>query len=116
MAARPNVILRGQYWQHRGSLAHSGDAQATQHHVSRVHRCGHPDEIVKAIRQNMLFGARTIKLCIDCKPWGYSVDDIRLAIREAAKGGCKVEGHVQTADGAQRRSMRASTSSLTAMR
>ena len=61
-----------------------------------------PDEIVKAIRQNMLFGARTIKLCIDCKPWGYSVDDIRLAIREAAKGGCKVEGHVQTADGAQR--------------
>jgi imidazolonepropionase-like amidohydrolase len=61
-----------------------------------------PDEIVKAIRQNMLFGARTIKLCIDCKPWGYSVDDIKLAIREAAKGGCKVEGHVQTADGAQR--------------
>lgn len=61
-----------------------------------------PDEIVKAIRQNMLFGARTIKLCIDCKPWGYSVADIKLAISEAAKGGCKVEGHVQTADGAQR--------------
>ncbi|HEX6731835.1 MAG TPA: amidohydrolase family protein [Pyrinomonadaceae bacterium] len=61
-----------------------------------------PDEIVKAIRENMLFGARTIKLCIDCKPWGYSVADIKLAISEAAKGGCKVEGHVQTADGAQR--------------
>jgi imidazolonepropionase-like amidohydrolase len=61
-----------------------------------------PDEIVKAVRQNMLFGARTIKLCIDCKPWGYSVEDIKLAIREAAKGGCKVEGHVQTPDGAQR--------------
>lgn len=61
-----------------------------------------PGEIIKAIRQNMLFGARTIKLCIDCKPWGYSVDDIKLAINEAAKGGCKVEGHVQTADGAQR--------------
>lgn len=61
-----------------------------------------PDEIVKAIRQNMLFGARTIKLCVDCKPWGYSVDDIKLAMTEAAKGGCKVEGHVQTPDGAQR--------------
>jgi imidazolonepropionase-like amidohydrolase len=60
------------------------------------------DEIIKAIRQNMLFGARTIKLCIDCKPWGYSVDDIKLAIKEAAKGGCKVEGHVQTPEGAQR--------------
>ena len=45
-----------------------------------------PDEIVKAVRQNMLFGARTIKLCIDCKPWGYSVADIKLAIAEAAKG------------------------------
>jgi imidazolonepropionase-like amidohydrolase len=61
-----------------------------------------PDEIVRAVRENMLFGARTIKLCIDCKPWGYSVEDIKLAISEAAKGGCKVEGHVQTADGAQR--------------
>jgi imidazolonepropionase-like amidohydrolase len=61
-----------------------------------------PDEIIRAVRENMLFGARTIKLCIDCKPWGYSVEDIRLAIREAAKGGCKVEGHVQTPEGAQR--------------
>lgn len=61
-----------------------------------------PDEIVRAVRENMLFGARTIKLCIDCKPWMYSVDDIKLAIREAAQGGCKVEGHVQTAEGAQR--------------
>ncbi len=61
-----------------------------------------PDEIVRAVRENMLFGAKTIKLCIDCKPWGYSVDDIKLAITEAAKGGCKVEGHVQTPEGAQR--------------
>jgi imidazolonepropionase-like amidohydrolase len=61
-----------------------------------------PDEIVKAVRQNMLFGAKTIKLCIDCKPWGYSVQDIELAMREAAKGGCLVEGHVQTPEGAQR--------------
>ena len=60
------------------------------------------DEIQRAVRENMLFGARTIKLCIDCKPWGYSVDDIKLAISEAAKGGCKVEGHVQTPEGAQR--------------
>ncbi len=61
-----------------------------------------PDEIVRAVRENMLFGAKTIKLCIDCKPWMYSVDDIKLAIREAAQGGCKVEGHVQTPEGAQR--------------
>jgi hypothetical protein len=32
------------------------------------------DEIVKAVRENMLFGAKVIKICVDCKPWGYSVD------------------------------------------
>ncbi len=61
-----------------------------------------PDEIVKAIRQNALFGARVIKICVDCKPWGYTTDEIRLVIREAAKAGLKVEGHVQTIDGGKR--------------
>lgn len=60
------------------------------------------DEIVKAVRENLLFGAKTIKICVDCKPWGYSVDDIKLFIEEAAKGGAKVDGHVQTRDGGQR--------------
>jgi imidazolonepropionase-like amidohydrolase len=59
-----------------------------------------PDEIVKAIRQNILFGAKVIKICVDCKPYGYTADEIRLVIREAAKSGLKVEGHVQTPQGA----------------
>ena len=57
------------------------------------------DEIVKAVRENLLFGAKVIKICLDCKPWGYSVDDIKLFIAEAAKGGAKVNAHVQTRDG-----------------
>jgi len=61
-----------------------------------------PDEIVKAVRQNALFGARVIKICVDCKAWGYTVEEIRLFIAEAAKAGLKVEGHVQTVDGARR--------------
>lgn len=61
-----------------------------------------PDEIVKAVRQNALFGARVIKICVDCKPWGYTVDEIKLFISEAAKAGLKVEGHVQTVDGGKR--------------
>ncbi len=60
------------------------------------------DEIIKAIRQNALFGAKVIKICVDCKPWGYSVDDIKLVINESAKAGFKVEGHCQTVDGARR--------------
>ena len=61
-----------------------------------------PDEIVKAVRQNALFGARVIKICADCKPWGYSTEEIRLVISESAKIGLKVEAHVQTVDGARR--------------
>jgi imidazolonepropionase-like amidohydrolase len=61
-----------------------------------------PDEIVRAVRENLLFGAKTIKICVDCKPWGYSVDDMKLFIAEAAKGGAKVDGHVQTREGGQR--------------
>src|SRR4249920_3186698 len=60
-----------------------------------------PDEIVKAIRQNILFGAKVIKICVDCKPYGYTADEIRLIIRESAKSGMKVEGHVQTLAGAR---------------
>jgi len=60
-----------------------------------------PDEIVKAVRQNVLFGARVIKICVDCKPYGYTADEIRLVIKEAAKAGLKVEGHVQTLNGAR---------------
>lgn len=60
-----------------------------------------PDEIVKAVRQNILFGAKVIKICVDCKPYGYTADEIRLVMREAAKAGLKVEGHVQTLNGAR---------------
>jgi imidazolonepropionase-like amidohydrolase len=60
------------------------------------------DEIIKAVRQNILFGAKVIKICVDCKPYGYTVDEIRLFVSEAAKAGMKVEGHCQTVEGARR--------------
>ena len=62
-----------------------------------------PDEIIKAVRQNVLFGAKVIKICVDCKPYPYTVDDMKLFIREAQNaGGLKVAGHVQTQEGARR--------------
>ncbi|MBK7650618.1 MAG: amidohydrolase family protein [Flammeovirgaceae bacterium] len=61
-----------------------------------------PDEIIKAIHQNMLYGAKVIKICVDCKPWGYSEENIKLVIDESARAGMKVEGHCQTVDGARR--------------
>jgi imidazolonepropionase-like amidohydrolase len=62
-----------------------------------------PDEIIKAVRQNVLFGAKVIKIMVDSEPYPYSVEDMKLFIKEAANaGGLKVAGHVQTEEGARR--------------
>lgn len=62
-----------------------------------------PDEIVKAVRKNVLYGAKVIKIMVDAKPYGYTADEMKLFISEAAKaGGLKVAGHVQTKAGALR--------------
>ena len=34
-----------------------------------------PDEIVKAVRRNILYGAKVIKIMVDAKSYGYTVDD-----------------------------------------
>jgi imidazolonepropionase-like amidohydrolase len=60
------------------------------------------DEIIKAVRRNALFGAKVIKICVDCKSYGYSIDDMKLFVSEAANAGLKVAGHVQTREGARR--------------
>jgi len=60
------------------------------------------DEIVKAVRQDILFGAKVIKVCVDCKPYPYTVDDLKTFVAEAANAGLKVAGHVQTKVGALR--------------
>ena len=51
-----------------------------------------PDEMIKAVRQNILFGATVIKICVDCKPYAYTADEMRLFVAEAARAGMKVEG------------------------
>ncbi len=60
------------------------------------------DEIIKAVRRNILFGAKVIKICVDCKSYGYTADEMKLFVAEAAKSGMKVAGHVQTHPGAMR--------------
>jgi len=61
-----------------------------------------PDEIVKAVRKNILYGAKVIKIMVDAKSYGYTVDEMKLFVAEAAKSGLKVAGHVQTRPGALR--------------
>jgi imidazolonepropionase-like amidohydrolase len=58
------------------------------------------DEIRKAIRQNIHYGATVIKLVVDDQQYIYSVDDIKFAIEEAHAAGLKLAAHAWTAPGA----------------
>jgi imidazolonepropionase-like amidohydrolase len=58
------------------------------------------DEMVKAIRENIHYGARLIKIVVDDQRYIYSADDIRFIVDEAARAGMKVAAHCWTHPGA----------------
>lgn len=58
------------------------------------------DEILKAVRENIHFGARVIKVVVDDQPYIYSAEDLKLIVDEAAKAGLKVAAHCHTEAGA----------------
>lgn len=60
------------------------------------------DEIVKAVRRNIHYGAKVIKICVDCQAYPYTVDQMKLFVAEAANAGRRVAGHIQTREGAKR--------------
>ena len=60
-----------------------------------------PDEMRKAVRENIAFGATVIKIVVDDQPYLYSVDDVKTLVKEAAAGGLKVAAHCATDAGAR---------------
>lgn len=58
------------------------------------------DEMRKAIRQNLHFGAKVIKIVVDDQQYIYSTDDIRFIVAEAHAAGVKVAAHCWTHAGA----------------
>ena len=69
------------------------------------------DEMQKAVRENIYWGARVIKIVVDGQNYAYSADDIRFIVAEAARAGTKVAAHVQTERGA-RAAIEASVASI----
>jgi imidazolonepropionase-like amidohydrolase len=65
------------------------------------HYADSPEEIRKAVRENIHFGARVIKLVVDDQPYIYSAADIRAAVEEAGRAGLKVAAHCVTEPGAR---------------
>lgn len=59
------------------------------------------DDIVKAVRQNLHFGATFIKLVIDDQRYIYTVEEIRAAVLEAERAGTYVAAHCWTEQGAR---------------
>jgi imidazolonepropionase-like amidohydrolase len=59
------------------------------------------DEMRKAIRENVHFGARVIKIVVDDQPYIYSVEDIKYIVEEARLAGVKVAAHCMTEQGAR---------------
>lgn len=60
------------------------------------------DEMRKAIRENIHFGATVIKIVVDDQSYIYSADDIRFMKAEAADAGVKLAAHAWTARGGHR--------------
>jgi imidazolonepropionase-like amidohydrolase len=59
------------------------------------------DEMRKAVRENIYWGAGVIKIVVDGQKYAYSADDIRFIVEEAGRAGVKVAAHVQTEAGAR---------------
>ena len=59
------------------------------------------DEMRKAIRENIHYGARVIKIVVDDQRYIYSADDIRFMVAEAAAAGLKLAAHCVTEQGAR---------------
>lgn len=59
------------------------------------------DELRKAIRENIHYGARVIKIVVDDQRYIYSVDDIKFIVEEARNAGLKVAAHTGTERGAR---------------
>jgi imidazolonepropionase-like amidohydrolase len=59
------------------------------------------DEMRKAIRENIHFGAKVIKIVVDDQQYIYSVDDIKFIVAEAGSAGLKVAAHCMTEKGAR---------------
>jgi imidazolonepropionase-like amidohydrolase len=58
------------------------------------------DEMVKAIRENIHYGATVIKIVVDDQKYIYSTDDIRFMVEEAHRDGLKLAAHCWTRAGA----------------
>lgn len=59
------------------------------------------DEMIKAIRENIHYGALVIKIVVDDQKYIYTPDDIKFIVDEAHRARLKVAAHCMTTEGAR---------------
>ena len=59
------------------------------------------DEMRKAVRENVTYGAKVIKIVVDDQPYLYSPEDVRVIVQESAAAGLRVAAHCATDAGSR---------------
>jgi imidazolonepropionase-like amidohydrolase len=96
----PNVVYSGRIIAPFGGQFSSTPADRKLIGNSEYAFADSHDELRRAIRENIYFGAGVIKIVVDAQPYIYSADDIRFVVAEAHDAGIPVAAHVQTERGA----------------
>jgi len=90
----PTIISCGKIIAPFGGQSHSIPAEQGRFWNYEYIDADSPAEIRKAVRQNLYYGARAIKLVLDNNAYHYSVEELRAAVEEAHAAGVPVSTHV----------------------
>ena len=97
----PTVVNAGRIIAPYGGQYHGLSPERPDLPIPEYRYADTPDEMRKAVRENIAFGAKVIKIVVDDQPYLYSVEDVRTIVREAAAGGMKVAAHCATDAGSR---------------
>jgi imidazolonepropionase-like amidohydrolase len=97
----PTIIPAGRIIAPFGGQFWDTPADAKLLYNPEFHFADTRDEMRKAIRENIYWGAKVIKIVVDGQRYQYSTEEIRFIVAEAAAAGLKVAAHVQTEKGAR---------------
>jgi imidazolonepropionase-like amidohydrolase len=97
----PTVFSAGKIIAPFGGQSHGIVPEAGLHWLHEYIDADTPDEIRKAVRENIYYGANVIKLVADNSVYYYSEEEIRAAVEEAHKAGVKVTVHVDGGEAAK---------------
>ena len=97
----PHVIYAGRIIAPYGGQFWDAPADRQQLQNPEYYFADSRDELRRAIRENIYFGAQVIKIVVDAQQYIYSADDVRFVVEEAHAAGVPVAAHVQTERGAR---------------